>query len=197
MKMRLSAAALLLLWPAMAAVGDFDPNKTAGNPAAPVTIQIFSDFECPACKLLHERTLPQLQQDFVATGKVFLVYREFPLPQHAHAREAASYAVAAARLSLYQPVADALFRDQVAWSANGKVWETVATALTPSQQKKVKAEADSPSVLGEIMREVNAGHAIPVTSTPMLVVTRGAKQYPVSGTLNYGFLKSLLDGLAK
>jgi len=197
MNMRLGALALLLLWPAMAAVSDIDPNKTAGNPSAPVTVQIFSDFECPACKVFHDRSLPQLQRDFVATGKVFLVYREFPLPIHAHSREAANYAVAAARLSLYQPVADALFRDQFAWSVNGKVWDTVASVLTLSQQKKVKAAADGPSVLGEILREVNLGHAVPVTSTPTLVVSRGSKTYPVSGTLNYAILKSLIDDLLK
>jgi protein-disulfide isomerase len=197
MDMRLGALALLWLWPAMAAVSDIDPDKTAGNPSAPVTIQVFSDFECPSCKVFHDRTLPQLQRDFVATGKVFLVYREFPLPMHAHSREAANYAVAAARLSLYQPVADALFRDQIVWSANGKVWDTVASVLTLSQQKKVKATADTPSVLGEILREVNAGHAVPVGSTPTLVLSRGVRQYPVSGTLNYELLKSLINELSK
>lgn len=181
----------------MAALSDIDSNKTAGNPAAPVTIQVFSDFECPACKAFHEGTLPQLRRDFVATGRVFLVYREFPLPQHAYSRAAASYAVAAARIGLYQPVADALFRDQYAWSLSGKVWETVATVLTPSQQKKVKAAADSPSVLAEILRDLNDGHAVPVTSTPTLVVSRGAKSYPVSGTLNYAILKNLIHDLAK
>jgi len=195
--MRLGAVALLLLWPAMAAVSDIDPNKTAGNPSAPVTVQIFSDFECPACKAFHDNSLPQLQRDFVATGKVFLVYREFPLPIHAHSREAANYAVAAAHLSMYQPVADVLFRDQTAWSANGKVWETVASVLTLSQQNKVKAAADGASVLGEILRDVNAGHAVPVTGTPMLVVSRGSKIYPVSGTLNYAILRSLIDDLLK
>jgi hypothetical protein len=69
--------------------------------------------------------------------------------------------------------------------------------LTLSQQKKVKAAADGPSVLGEILREVNLGHAVPVTSTPTLVVSRGSKTYPVSGTLNYAILKSLIDDLLK
>jgi len=197
MNMRLGAVALLLLWPAMAAVSDIDPNKTAGNPSAPVTVQIFSDFECPACKAFHDNSLPRLQRDFGVTGKVFLVYREFPLPMHAHSREAANYAVAAAHLSMYQPVADVLFRDQTAWSANGKVWETVASVLTLSQQNKVKAAADGASVLGEILRDVNAGHAVPVTGTPMLVVSRGSKIYPVSGTLNYAILRSLIDDLLK
>jgi protein-disulfide isomerase len=195
--MRLGVVALLSIWPAGAAVSDIDPNKTAGTPAAPVSIQVYSDFECPSCKLFHDQTLPLLQRDFVAAGKVYLIYREFPLPQHAHSREAADYATAAAHFGLYQPVADALFRDQVAWSVTGKVWETVASALTLSQQKKVKATADDASVLGEIQRDVNAGHAIPVPSTPTLVISRGVKRYPVSGTLNYAILKQLIDDLAK
>jgi protein-disulfide isomerase len=197
MDMRLGVWALLLMGPALAAVSDIDTNKTAGNPSAPVTVQVFSDFECPACKVFHERSLPQLERDFVVTGKVFLIFREFPLPIHKHSREAADYAVAAARLGLYQPVADALFRDQFSWSSSGKVWDTVAASLTPSQQKKVKLAADGPAVLGEIQRDLEAGHAASVSSTPTLVVERGARRYPVSGTLNYEILKSLLNDLSK
>jgi protein-disulfide isomerase len=195
--MKLSAVALLGLLPAMAAVSDIDTNKTAGNPSAPVTVEVYSDFECPGCKLMHDNTLPQLQRDFVDTGKVYLVYRECPLPMHAHSREAANYAVAAARLSLYQPVADALFRDQAAWSANGKVWETVASALTLPQQTKVKAGAANASVSDEIKREVSLALAVPIKSTPTLVVSRGSARFPVSGTMHYTFLKSLIDGLLK
>ena len=197
MKMRLGALAFLWLWPAVAAVSDVDPNKAAGNPSAPVTIQIFSDFECPACKLFHERTLPLIERDFVATGKVYLVHREFPLPVHAHSREAANYAVAAAHLGLYRPVADALFQAQNAWSVDAKVWEAAARALTPAQQKKVKLAADGPAVLGEIQREIGIGRAVPVPSTPTLLIERGARRYPVSGTLNYEILRSLLNDLAK
>jgi len=43
------------LLPAAAAVNNVDKNKTVGNPAAPVVIQIFSDFECPVCKVFHDQ----------------------------------------------------------------------------------------------------------------------------------------------
>jgi len=195
--MRRGAVALLLwLGPAMAVSG-IDPNKTAGNPSAPVTVQVFSDFECPSCKMFHDYTLPLLKRDFVNTGKVFLVYREFPLPQHRFALTAASYATAAARFGYYQSVANALFRDQTIWSLNGKVWDTVASVLTLPQQKKVKAELDDASVPGEIQRDLGDGRAIPVASTPTLLVSRGIKRYPVSGTLNYAILQKLIDDLAK
>src|SRR5690349_18786007 len=137
--MKFSAVALAVLLPAMAAVPDVDPGKAIGSPSAPVTIQVFSDYECPSCKLFHDQTLPLIMRDYVATGKVYVIYRDFPLPMHKYSRQAADYACAAAHLQLFQPVADALFKNQQSWSNTGKVWECVASVLTESQQKKVQA----------------------------------------------------------
>ena len=195
--MKVLAVALAALLPAAAVVPDIDPGKALGNPGAPVTLQVFSDYECPSCKLFHDTTLPEIVRDYVSTGKVYLVYRDFPLPMHRYSREAANYACAAAHLSLYQPVADALFKNQASWSNSGKVWETVATALTASQQKKVQTMATSPEVLGEIQRDLDAGHKEAVNSTPTLIVSRGAKKFPISGGMNYVLLRQLIDDLSK
>lgn len=195
--MKLCAVALAALLPAVAGVPDIDPGKAMGNPAAPVTVQVFSDYECPSCKMFHDQTLPELVRDYVSTGKVYLVYRDFPLPMHRYSREAANYACAAAHLGLYQPVADSLFKNQATWSNNGKVWEYVATVLTANQQKKVQAMAASPEVLGEIQRDVDAGYKESVNSTPTLIVSKGAKKYPVSGGMNYVLLRQLIDDLGK
>jgi len=195
--MKLCAVALAALLPAVAGVPDVDPGKALGNPTAPVTVQVFSDYECPSCKLFHDNTLPEIVRDYVSTGRVYLVYRDFPLPMHRYSREAANYACAAAHLSLYQPVADALFKNQTSWSNTGKVWEVVASVLTASQQKKVQAMAASPQVLGEIQRDLDAGHKEEVNSTPTLIVSRGDKKFPVSGGMNYVLLRKLIDDLSK
>ncbi len=197
MSMKLSAVAMAALLPAIAAVSDIDTGKAMGNPSAPVTIQVFSDYECPSCKLFHDTTLPTLMHDYVASGKVYLVYRDFPLPMHKYSRQAAGYACAAAHIGLYQPVADALFKNQASWAETGKVWETVATVLTESQQKKVQTMSTSPDVLGEIQRDVDAAHREQVNSTPTLIVSRGAKKYPIAGGMNYALLRQLIDELAK
>jgi len=195
--MKLCAVTLAALLPAVAGVPDIDPGKALGNPTAPVTVQVFSDYECPSCKLFHDNTLPEIVRDYVSAGKVYLVYRDFPLPMHRYSREAANYACAAAHLSLYQPVADALFKNQASWSNTGKVWEVVASVLTASQQKKVQAMAASPQVLGEIQRDLDAGHKEEVNSTPTLIVSRGDKKFPVSGGMNYVLLRKLIDDLSK
>jgi len=56
---------------------DDDPMK--GNPDAPITIIEFSDFQCPFCAKFHETTLPQLEKNYISTGKVNFVYRDFPI----------------------------------------------------------------------------------------------------------------------
>jgi protein-disulfide isomerase len=195
--MKLTAVALAALLPAVAAVTDIDTGMAMGNPSAPVTIQVYSDYECPACKTFHDQTLPEVVRDYVATGKVYLIYRNFPLPMHPYSRQAAGYACAAAHLKLFQPVADALFRNQSAWAQTGKVWEYVASVLTERQQKEVETMAKSPEVLAEIQRDLTAGQREPVTSTPTLIVSHGAKKYPVSGGLNYLLLKQLINDVAK
>jgi protein-disulfide isomerase len=147
--------------------------------------------------MLHMQVLPQLMRDFVVPGKAYLVYKEFPLNQHSHAKEAATYAVAAARVGKYEQVADALFLNQPSWANDGKVFETVATALTPAEQKKVQTLVKDPAVLNEVAQDVQEGMDEHVNETPTLLVIRGAKKYPIAGAGNYNLLRSLLNDLVK
>ena len=195
--MKLFALALTALLPCLAASSDADPGKSLGSPGAPIRIEVFSDFECPACKALHEQILPLVFKDYAIPGKVYLVSREYPLAMHQFSREAANYATAAARFGKYQDVADALFKNQLVWEVNGKVWDTVAGVLTPAEAKKVQLLAKDPSVLSEVQRDVDAGKAAGINQTPTMIVTRGTNRFPVTGAVNYNLLRSLLDGLLK
>jgi len=198
--MRYAALALALALPCFSAVPEIDKAKAMGNPTAPVTMEVFASFDCPHCKDLHDNTLPMIIRDFVVTGKVYLVYREFPLSgqYHPFAKEAADYAVAAAKIGKYQQVSEALFKNQAAWAINGQVWETVAGVLTPAEQKRVQTLAKEAAVTSEVQREYDEGVSAGVNATPTVIVTQGAKRYPIPAQqLHYGFLKSLLDGMVK
>ena len=195
--MKLLVLALTALLPCLAASSDADSGKALGSPSAPVRIEIFSDFECPACKGLHEQILPLLFKDYVIPGKVYLVSREFPLQMHPYSREAAGYATAAARFGRYEQVADTLFLNQVAWSASGKVWDTVANVLTPAEAKKVQVLAKDPSVLSAVQHDLDAGMAAGINQTPTMFVTHGTSRFPIAGAVNYNLLRSMLDGLLK
>jgi protein-disulfide isomerase len=196
--MKLSAFALAALLPCLAAsLGNIEKSKSIGNPGAPVRIDVYSDFQCPACKGFHENVLPMLIRDYVAQGKVYVVSREFPLTMHPYSREAAGYAVAATQVGKYQQVADALFHTQAAWTANGKVWDTVAAVLTPAEQKRVQALAKEPSVLAEVQQDVDLGNSLKINQTPTIFISKGQKRYPYAGPApdNYTFLRALIDDL--
>ena len=80
-----------------AGVSDVDPHKAFGSKSAPITMEVFSDFQCPACKQLFKTTNQELMDHYVNTDKVYLVHRDFPLPMHAYSRVAARAYRAATR----------------------------------------------------------------------------------------------------
>lgn len=173
--------------------------KTIGNPGAPVCIEMFSDFQCPACKVFHDILLPLILQDYVISGKAYVLSHEFPLTIHPHSRVAANYATAAAHVGKYQAVADALFRNQQEWGATGKVWDAVASVLTGEEQQNVQALANDPTILTQVQQDVDLALAQQVRQTPTLFVSRGPKRYAFPGPSpdNYALLKSLIDQLLK
>ena len=59
-----------------------DDDPVLGDKNAPVTMIEFSDYECPFCKRHFDQTLPQLVEKYVDTGKVKIVFRDFPLSFH-------------------------------------------------------------------------------------------------------------------
>src|SRR5215469_4182469 len=124
--MRLLALLTLALAPSFGQTLTADSAKTFGLPSAPVRLDVFSDFECPACRSFHIDTLPNIERDYGVPGKIYIVSHEYPLniPAHKYSREAANYATAAAKIGKYAQVADALFQNQATWGTSGKVWDT-------------------------------------------------------------------------
>jgi protein-disulfide isomerase len=117
---------------------------------------------------------------------------------HPYSRQAAEFACAAARLDKYEEVADVLFQNQAVWAANGKVFETIASVLTPAQASKVRALAKEPSIAAEIQSDVDMGRAAGVNQTPTMIVKHRSIPYPISGAVNYDLLRTFLNGrLAK
>jgi protein-disulfide isomerase len=172
-------------------------NNTFGDPKAPVTIEVFSDFQCPGCKAFHDNEFQRIMTDYVVPGKVYVIYRYFPLKMHPYGRACAEYACAAARLNLYQKVADALFAQQSTITATGNVEAAANSVLTPSQQAAVKSLLKSPEVQKQIDTDVQEGIEVPVPSTPTLWITAHGKSEIVKGPINYELFKQYLEALLK
>jgi protein-disulfide isomerase len=195
--MKLSVVAMMAVIPCLAAIPEVDKAKALGNPAAPVRMEIFSDFACPHCKKLHEEVVPMLMRDFVIPGKVYLIDRAFPInaPGHQYSREAFGYSVAAARIGKYQEVADALYAQQEKWAVDGTVWQVVAGVVkNPADQKKIKELSKDPGVLAEIEAEYQEGVQTGLSQTPTLVLIMPGKRIMLPPAPNYEFLKQTING---
>lgn len=176
------------------------PMKALGVKSAPITVEVFSDFQCPACRTLYEQTLRPLIDNYVSTGKVYLVHRDFPLEQlHKHARQAARYANAAGRLGKFERVVEALYSKQDVWSVDGNVEGAVAAALTPAEMKQVRVWVQQPAQLDAVIdQDVRLGNRVPVRSTPTVVVLHAGTTYPLPpGGVNYSLLRQFLDDLLR
>lgn len=72
----------------------FDDGHVIGNPDAPIVIMEFTDLQCPFCAKFHQDTFPELKAQFIDTGKVVFVGRDFPL---INTHKQAGYAAVALR----------------------------------------------------------------------------------------------------
>lgn len=172
-------------------------NNTFGNPKAPIVIEVFSDFQCPACKYFHDTDFQRLMSDYVVPGKVYVIYRYFPLQMHPFGRTCSEWACAAAHVGRYQKVADALFAAQQTITATGNAEAVANSVLTPTEQRTVKSLLKSPEVEKEIDADLAEGKSVPVESTPTLWVTAHGRSEVIKGPINYELFKQYLDALLK
>jgi len=89
-----------------------------GNSSAPVTLEEFGDFECPSCQNLAT-FLDQVVKEY--HPRLRLIFRNFPLSMHQHARDAALAAEAAGLQGHYWEMHDMLYREQPVWSSSNDV----------------------------------------------------------------------------
>jgi protein-disulfide isomerase len=178
------------------AFADFPPDKSFGPKSASILIDLFSDFQCPSCKMLHDQTLAPVIADYVKKGKVVIVYHDFPMPMHSHAREAARWANAAASVHKYKEVGDAFFRTQDTWARTGALRSVVASVLTPDEMKRVDALMRDARFDDGVSKDVALGTKAGVQGTPTMVLTHKLQTYSTGRFISYPIFKQMLDEIA-
>ena len=170
-------------------------TKSLGSSKAPITLEVFSDFQCPACRELYQKTLRRVIDDYVSHDKVYLIHHDYPLPIHKHAREAARYANAAASVGKYEAVSEALFDKQDSWSVTGNIEAVVAEVLTPAEMKKIKPLLQNSQIDAAIEKDIFLGNQNTVRQTPTMVIRGRQQTYQPAGIVSYAVLRLVLDKL--
>jgi protein-disulfide isomerase len=174
--------------------------KAIGNPHAPITMEVFGDFQCPACRGFFEGTVKQVIDDYVIPGKVYLVHHDFPLDMHPYARQAARLANAAAEFGQFEAIERALYDHQDEWSTRGNIDEVMATYFPPAEFKKFQAyETQHMSEINaSIERDRAIGMQRNVNQTPTVYITaKGKTEALPGGGVDYKLLKSYFDYLLR
>jgi protein-disulfide isomerase len=170
------------------------PFKDIGSPSAPVGFEVYTDLECPPCAVFYRDTMPRLIAEYVDTGKVRVLRRDFPLPQHKYARLAARYANAAGLIGKYDAAFDQIMSTQSAWKQDGDLETQLAAVLSPEDMERLqKLLKDNPEPGESMLRDHAAGADDHVAQTPSIVIVANGKRHRFSGDLTFSALKGYLD----
>ena len=174
------------------------PEQAVGGKLdAPVRIEVFSDFQCPACRGFFLDSIQKVLENYCSQDKVCVIYHEFPLKNHNLARLAARYSKAAQRLGRKQwlTVMGALYTNQAEWTWDGSVDAVISRTLSPQDFAELKKQLEDPSIDTAIDQEVALGEKRQVTSTPTFFLSSGGKEERVVGGVPYVVLKGYIDRL--
>jgi len=73
---------------------------SVGKESAPLVLIEYTDYQCPFCQRYHNDSFAQIKANFIDTGKIRYISRDFPLPFHENARRGATAAITGCRGSL-------------------------------------------------------------------------------------------------
>lgn len=140
---------------------------TRGDSTAPVVIAVFSDYQCPACATLATRTLPELDQKYVATGIVQIIYKHLPLERlHPYALDAAKHSHCASLQGKFWSFHDWAFSNQKDLSPVSMDGWSRLGELNTDDYSRCRAAAIFPDVLEQITEAAR----LKVRATPTVFV---------------------------
>jgi protein-disulfide isomerase len=168
--------------------------RSKGRADAPVVVYEMADFQCPACRMFALRTMPQIEQEYIATGKVRWVFVHYPLTSiHANAAAAAELATCAARQRKFWALHDLLYAHQDEWA---ELPEPTSYFLTLADSARldraqlvscVQSNSARTEVEGDAGRAVRSG----AHSTPTFYIEGGL----LSGAAPIDVFRQVLDSI--
>lgn len=163
-------------------------DRILGKADAPVTIVEYASLTCSHCANFHERTYPAFKEKYIDTGKVRLVFREFPLDPLS---TAASMIARCAPEPRYFPIVTVLFQQQRAWAGSEKPLEELLAIARQAgfSQESFDACLKNQSVYDGLNEVKKRGSEVfGVNSTPTFFINGEIRR----GDLSLAELESLI-----
>lgn len=185
------AAALLVLWTGLAMAPAAASTRSVaaverpelGHADAPVVLVVFSDYQCSFCQAFFTDRLPEIRREFIDTGQVRLVSRDFPLPRHQRARPAAKAAACADRQDRYWDMHEILFAHKDRFSDQQLMEYADELGLETQAFRQCMAD---PAVEARIEEDLAEARRARISGTPSFLIGN-ERDGIISGTLIKGF----------
>jgi Protein-disulfide isomerase len=144
-------------------------DHVLGDPKAPITLIEYASFTCPHCAHFGVVVMPDVKKKWIDTGKVKLIYRDFPLDQTA--LKAAQLAECAGK-DKYFGVVDVIFATQQKWATAADPIAELAKSLRIAGMgdAEVKACLANDAVANGVIADYRGGETLGVNSTPTLFI---------------------------
>jgi len=142
---------------------DIEGAPWKGEPTAQVLLVEFSDYQCPFCARHARETLPQIERDYIRTGKIRYMVRDFPLPTHPRAFKAAEAAHCASDQGRFWEMYARLFEHQRALDPEALVQHAQALGLDLAKFQKCLNEGHHAET---VRRDLEEGRKAGVRGTP-------------------------------
>ena len=153
-----------------------DGRYFVGKADAPITVVEYADYQCPGCGFYATNLEAPFEKEFVDTGKVRLIFHDFPLPMHANAISAAVAARCAGAQSpaAYWQMHDMLYTNQRQWSVLttsdvNNQFASYANQLSLDEPTYAKCLSDS-AVTDVVLANQKASNALGLPGTPSFAV---------------------------
>jgi protein-disulfide isomerase len=166
------------------------PDKTMGKPNAPVTVIEYASLSCPVCAAFHKTTFPQFKKAYIDTGKVFYIYRDFPIGQSS---ATATLAVRCSPEKDYFKLINKFYAHQTDWVAQEVKHDAIYNVV---KETRVKRDAFDMCLKNQNINDglvwvKERGRQFGVTGTPTFFIN-GQK---TRGGLSMDELSKLIDPL--
>jgi protein-disulfide isomerase len=156
-------------------------DRIMGDPKAPIEIIDYSSMTCPHCRTFHTETLPALKKKYIDTGKVKLVFRDFPFDRTALMASVLARCGAPKR---YFNFLDVLFEKQRQWGSSANPQEALGRIgkLGGLSESDYQACLDDKALIDGIVEfRLVATQKYNVASTPTFIITGPKGQETVVG----------------
>ena len=186
-----------------------DDDAFIGNEDAPVTIIEFSDYQCPFCRKFWVETLPSIKSEYIDTGKVKFVYRDFPLvslhPQADKFAEAVECVRdIAGNDEAYFKMHDKIFEEQGLLDSgikNGPVSKTVQFTIEDVKQwaqelgYDISSCLDSGKFRSEVQKDIADAQSAGIQGTPGFIIMKtGEKEgTPLKGAYPFSVFRQIIE----